>query len=72
MSGSCRVPFQDVREATPVVRECLEGPSWMSGRPARMSGSGRKALSAVRERSGSSLECPGVVRRLSQLSGRVS
>ena len=41
----------------------------MSARPSQMTGSGRESLPDVWEWSRGPLGCPGVVRRLSRMSG---
>ena len=56
----------DVREAHPAVQESSKhnpGCPGVVGRPFRMFGNGREALSDVRERSKDYLECPRVIRR---------
>ena len=67
------------QEALPDVRVWSEGPPGcpgVVGRPSRMSGSGREALTVGRETfpnvwewSGGPPGCPGVVRRPSRMSG---
>ena len=72
MSGSSREDLPDVRKQLPVDRDWSGGPPGYPGevgRPFRMTGSGREALSDDREWSGGPSGCPGVVLSLTRMSG---
>ena len=72
MSVSGREFLPDVWKARLNVRECLRGPPGypvVVGRPSRMSGSGREALSDVWEWSGGPPVSLVVVGSLSRMSG---